>query len=353
MIPLAQNIKRYFSFKELAIVLLAVVLSVSVGVAVFLNLKKEVVISDDGNQIAVKTMKTTVREVLEQNGITLRDIDYINLSLDSKLQKMKKNEINIKRAFPVYVQVDGQEVTLMTYKDTVKETLDEGKIVLNEKDRLEGAVLEDSVQKEMKLKIVRVTEQEYAENLSVPFNVVRKENTHMDMGKENVLVQGNEGVREKKFKITLEDGMEVARQLVSDAIVANPIDKIIEFGTVLNHKTARGDVVRYKNVLDMRATAYTASYKDTGKGPGDPGFGITASGMAVRKGIIAVDPRVIPLGTRVYVEVAGDTPDYGFAVAADTGGAIKGDLIDLYYDEQGYVDRWGVKRVKVYILNDQ
>ncbi len=353
MIPLAQNIKRYFSFKELAIVLLAVVLSVSVGVAVFLSLKKEVVINDDGNQIAVKTMKTTVREVLEQNGITLRDIDYINLSLDSKLQKMKKNEINIKRAFPVYVQVDGQEVTLMTYKDTVKETLDEGKIVLNEKDRLEGAVLEDSVRKEMKLKIVRVTEQEYAENLSVPFNVVRKENTHMDMGKENVLVQGNEGVREKKFKITFEDGMEVARQLISDAIIANPIDKIIEFGTVLNHKTARGDIVRYKNVLDMRATAYTASYKDTGKGPGDPGFGITASGMAVRKGIIAVDPRVIPLGTRVYVEVAGDTPDYGFAVAADTGGAIKGDLIDLYYDEQGYVDRWGVKRVKVYILNDQ
>lgn len=353
MIPLAKNIKRYFSFKELAIVLLAVVLSVSVGVAVFLNLKKEVVINDDGNQIAVKTMKTTVREVLEQNGITLRDIDYINLSLDSKLQKMKKNEINIKRAFPVYVQVDGQEVTLMTYKDTVKETLDEGKIVLNEKDRLEGAALEDSVQKEMKLKIVRVTEQEYAENLSVPFNVVRKENTHMDMGKENVLVQGNEGVREKKFKITFEDGMEVARQLISDAIIANPIDKIIEFGTVLNHKTARGDIVRYKNVLDMRATAYTASYKDTGKGPGDPGFGITASGMAVRKGIIAVDPRVIPLGTKVYVEVAGDTPDYGFAVAADTGGAIKGDLIDLYYDEQGYVDRWGVKRVKVYILNDQ
>lgn len=353
MIPLAKNIKRYFSFKELAIVLLAVVLSISVGVAVFLNLKKEVVINDDGNQIAVKTMKTTVREVLEQNGITLRDIDYINLSLDSKLQKMKRNEINIKRAFPVYVQVDGQEVTLMTYKDTVKETLDEGKIVLNEKDRLEGAALEDSVQKEMKLKIVRVTEQEYAENLSVPFNVVRKENTHMDMGKENVLVQGNEGVREKKFKITFEDGVEVARQLISDAIIANPIDKIIEFGTVLNHKTARGDVIRYKNVLDMRATAYTASYKDTGKGPGDPGFGITASGMAVRKGIIAVDPKVIPLGTKVYVEVAGDTPDYGYAVAADTGGAIKGDLIDLYYDEQGYVDRWGVKRVKVYILNDQ
>lgn len=353
MIPLARNIKRYFSLKELAIVLLAVVFSITAGVALFLNLKKEVVILDDEKQTLVKTMKTTVREVLEQNGVTLRDVDYINVSLDSKLQKMKKNEIQIKRAVPVYVQVDNQELTLMTYRETVKETLDAGNVALNEMDRLEGAAMEDDIQKDMKLKVIRVTEQEFAENSSVPFNVVRKENSHMDMGKENILTNGAEGVREKKYKITLENGIEVARQLVSDAITVNPIDKIIEFGTVLNHKTARGDVVRYKKVLDMRATAYTASFQDTGKTPDHPGFGITASGMRVKKGVIAVDPRVIPLGTKVYVEVAGDTPDYGYAVAADTGGAIKGDLIDLYYDEQGYVNSWGVKRVKVYILNDQ
>lgn len=353
MIPLAKNIKRYFSFKELAIVLLAVVVAVSAGVAVFLSLKKEVVISDDGNQIVLKTMKNTVREVLEQSGITLRDVDYIDVSLDSKLQKMKKNEVNIKRAVPVYVQVDGQELTLMTYRDTVKETLDAGEVVLNESDRLEGAALEDSVEKDMKLKVVRVTEQEVAENSSVPFNLITKENSHMDKGKENVVVEGKEGVREKKFKITLEDGIEVAKQLISDAIIVNPIDKIVEYGTVLNYKTARGDTVRYKKILDMRATAYTASFKDTGKTPDHPAFGITASGMRVKKGVIAVDPKVIPLGTKVYVEVAGNTPDYGFAVAADTGGGVKGDIIDLYFDDQAYVDSWGVKRVKVYILNDQ
>lgn len=353
MIPLAKNIKRYFSLKEITIVIIAFVIAVSAGTAVFLSLKKDVVINDDGKQIAVKTMKSTVGEVLEQNGITLRDVDYLSTSLDSKLQKMKKNVINIKRAVPVYVQVDGQDLTLMTYKESVKETLDDGKVVLGDLDKLEGASLFDDVESDMKLKVVRVKEQDYTENLSVPFEVANKENRHMDAGKENVLVEGKEGVREKKFKITLEDGIEVARQLISDAIVVNPINKIIEYGTVLNHKTARGDVVRYQNVIDMRATAYTASLKDTGKSPDHPLFGITATGAKVKKGIIAVDPRVIPLGTKVYVEVAGSTPDYGFAVAADTGGAIKGDLIDLYFDDQSYVDSWGVKRVKVYILNDQ
>jgi 3D (Asp-Asp-Asp) domain-containing protein len=141
--------------------------------------------------------------------------------------------------------------------------------------------------------------------------------------------------------------------LIKETIALNPVDKVVEFGTVLNHKTSRGDVVRYSKVMNMRATAYTASYADTGKSHGDPGFGVTYTGVKVRKGIIAVDPKVIPLGTRVYVEVAGSTPDYGYAVAADIGSAIKGDLIDLYFDGQATVNRWGCKRVKVYILDDE
>lgn len=353
MLPLAKNITRYFSLKEISIVMLAIVISVSAGVGVFLNLKKEVTIDDNGKLFKVKTMKTTVKEVLEQNGLSIKPEDYISLPIDSKLQKTKNNEIYIKRAVPVNVFVDGQETKIWTYRDTVKEAFANSSIKISDGDRFEGVTPEDKIQKDMKIKVVRVKEDIVTENIPVPFNVITKENNRMDEGTEKVIVEGKEGTQEKQFKVVWEDGKEIARQLIKDAIVANPIDKIVEIGTVLNHKTTRGDVVRYSKVLNMRATAYTASFADTGKHPDHPLFGITATGIRAYKGVIAVDPRVIPLGTKVYVEIAGNIPDYGIALAADTGGAIKGDLIDLYFDDQDFVDRWGVKKVKVYILSDQ
>lgn len=349
MIPLARNIKRYFSLKEFAIVVLAIVISVSAGVGVFLNLKKEVVINDNGKQIVVKTMKTTVRDVLEQNGISVRYYDYINVNLDSKLQKIRKNEIYIKRAVPVNVFVDGQELKLMTYRDTVKETLTSNAINLGDKDRLDGVTLDDKIIKDMNIKVIRVKEETVAEKFAVPFKTINRENSRLDKGTEKTVREGKEGIREKLYKVIFEDGKAVAKNLVSDSIVSNPIDQIIEFGTVLNFKTSRGDVVRYRKVLNMRATAYTSSYADTGKSPGDPGFGITYTGMKARKGVIAVDPKVIPLGTRVFVEIPGRN-DYGYAIAGDIGGAIKGNLIDLYFDDMGTVNSWGCKNVKVYIL---
>ena len=352
MLPLAKNIKRYFSLKELIIVVAAVVISVTVGVGVFQNLKKEVFINDNGKTVLLKTMKNTVSEVLDQSGIKISSDDFINLPLDTKLQKIRRNEINIKRAVPIYIAVDGKEQTIMTYRDTVKEALTNSLIKLSDKDKLDGASFDDKISKEMKFKVIRVKEEILSEKTDIPFKVLSRENNHLDKGKEVVVEDGKEGIREKKFRVVYEDGKQVLKELMNDSIVAAPISRIIEFGTILNFKTSRGDVVRYQKELDMRATSYTASYEDTGKGPGDPGFGITYTGVKVRKGIIAVDPRVIPLGTRVYIEGIGSTPDYGFAVAADIGGAIKGNKIDLYFDDKKTVYRWGVRKVKVYILVD-
>lgn len=350
MLPLGKNIKRLFSSREIIIAVLAITISVTAGAGVFFYLKKDVEINDDGTRIVVKTMKDTVAEALLQNGISVESYDYISMPLDAKLQRIKKNAINIKRAVPVQILADGKDYSVMTYKDTVAQMLADSDVKPEGLDRLVGAAPGDSIVKDMTIRIVRVDEKDVSEKEPIPFQTLKRENGRLDTGVERVVKNGQEGVREKKYKVVEEDGREISRQLVSDAVVMAPITMIMEYGTVLNHKTSRGDVLRYKKVIDMRATAYTASFKDTGKSPGDPGFGITRTGIKAKKGVIAVDPRVIPLGTRVYVEVAGSTPDYGFAVAADTGGAIKGNLIDLYYDDQKFVDRWGVKRVKVYML---
>ena len=96
------------------------------------------------------------------------------------------------------------------------------------------------------------------------------------------------------------------------------------------------DGYRYSKAIQVRATAYT---------PYDPGCtGITATGMKATKGVVAVDPRVIPLGSQVYV------PGYGVAIAADTGGAIKGNRLDVCYNTLAEAYTWGVKNVTVYVL---
>lgn len=349
---LEKNILKYFSLKQVAIVLLAVVFSISAGFAAFFSLKKDVTIYVDGVPTIVKTMKSTVKEVLEQNSIEVGQYDYLSQPLDHKLQRINNNELYIKRAFPVIIQADGEEKKVMTYRDRVDLTLKDAGITLEGQDRLEGAALEEMPKENMNLKVVRVAEKEVSEYSGIPFETVKKENNRLDMGKENILVQGQEGKKEKKFKVTLENGVEVARQLITELIVANPIDKVVEFGTVLNHKTARGDVVRYSKVLDMKASGYSLSYEQTGKNPGDYGYGITASGLKAQKGVIGVDPRVIPLGTKLYVEVAGSTPDYGFAVAGDTGSGIKPNYVDLFFEDYNDARNWGLKNVKVYILQD-
>jgi uncharacterized protein YabE (DUF348 family) len=349
---LVKNILKYFSYKEVAAVLLAIVFAVTAGVALFMNMKRDVVVNVDGKTIEMKTMRATVDDVLKQNNIEIGQYDYISQPLDAKLQRINKNEINIKRAFPIYVQADGKDTTIMTYKNSVSEALHDANISLNGMDRLEGATLYQEPVEDMKLKIVRVTQNEVAEYSGVPFETIKKENSRMDMGTEKVVNEGKEGTREKKFLVTLEDGVQTAKNLVTDTITANPIEKIIEFGTILNHQTARGGIIRYEKVLDMSATAYSLTYEQTGKNPGDYGYGITASGMKASKGVIAVDPRVIPLGTRVYVEVSGNTPDYGYAVAGDTGSGIYGNRVDLFYDDYGTAVNFGSKRVKVYVLTN-
>lgn len=355
MIPIAKNIKRYFSRLkirplDIAIICIAVVISVSAGFFVFNGLKRHVVINDNGNKFAIETMKTTVKEVLEQTGIRVAQDDYISMPFDAKLGRIQKSVIEIKRAVPVSIKVDGKELDVKTYKDTVDEVLSDNAISVDENDKFAGSRLGDKIVPNMNITIVRVDEKTVTETSPIPFKTITKENNRMDIGTKNTVRQGKEGVREKVYNVVYENGKQVAKQLVKDFVASNPLDTIVEVGTVLNYKTSRGDTLRYSKAIDMKATSYTASFKDTGKNPGDPGFGITATGAKVRRGIIAVDPRVIPLGTRVYVELPGRAADYGYAVAADVGGAIKGNKIDVYLESSDAVSSWGVKKVKVYIL---
>lgn len=118
-------------------------------------------------------------------------------------------------------------------------------------------------------------------------------------------------------------------------------------------ETSDGKIIEYTDVIQLEATAYCACYDCCGKYPGNKWYGITATGTKAKVGTIAVDPKVIPLGTEVYIEGIGGAKNYGFATAEDTGGAIKGKIIDLYFNTHKETVNWGRQQVNVYILKEQ
>jgi len=128
---------------------------------------------------------------------------------------------------------------------------------------------------------------------------------------------------------------------------AKPAASAWNLETVKQYENVREHLKGFP-VVKVVATGYTAGVESTGKTPEHPAYGITASGVRVRRDVystIAADPKVFPMGTILYI------PGYGYGVVADTGSAIRGYVIDLYYEtvEQIY-EEWGKKEVQVYVV---
>lgn len=172
---------------------------------------------------------------------------------------------------------------------------------------------------------------------------------------------GQKAVSETPFtKYTIRSGdtlIQIARQFQTDVdtLVAlnNVVDpKGLQIGAQLTipkqiKQQELPALMSIDKILDFNLTAYTSGPESTGKAPGQPGFGVTATGTQATEGrTIAVDPRVIPYGTKVYIE------GVGIRVAEDTGGAIKTNRIDVYMEDLQQALEFGVKKnVRVYILS--
>lgn len=177
---------------------------------------------------------------------------------------------------------------------------------------------------------------------------------------ENVIQEGSDGEYSETYEIIYQDGVETARQLI-DVVDTQPVPAIIEKGTIANFANnsdpvasidtnddgsgtitlENGQVLTFSEARTMKGTAYTA-------GEGKVGT-ITATGTTVRLGVVAVDRKVLPLGSKVYVVSNDGQYTYGFAIAEDTG--VRGNMIDLYMNTYNDCIQFGVRDCTVYVLD--
>jgi len=247
----------------------------------------------------------------------------------------------------------GERYVLQTDSKKVSELFDEYGFALAKDDKVYGAYLDGVIDSDLYIEVKRVTKKTGVEELKIPAKTVYRDSDSLGKGETRVIRNGSDGLKRVEYAIIYEDGVQTGRETIKETVLKEAVSSIIEQGKP-SAKPAKSDKsFSYSKVIEVKCTAYTASYEDTGKRPGDPGFGITKSGMVAREGVVAVDPAVIPLGTKMYIEILDDSiKDYGYAVAGDTGSKIKGKKVDLYFDAtREQLLEFGVRKARVYILD--
>ena len=255
----------------------------------------------------------------------------------------------------VTVRRNGETQTVQSRKESISSLLERMDIAPSPLEtvavNLAGPGVEITVEEEI-IYYDRVVEE-------VAFDTVRVANPEMKKGTEQVVQEGVNGVRTSIYEVVFSNGQELSRQFVEE-VDSTAVDQIVEYGTAadatVNIKStissvsktsdgsgmltlADGSTLSFSAVKSMTATAYTAGHGGVDK--------CTATGTSVRVGTVAVDKRVIPLGTKLYI-VTNDGIVYGTAVAEDTG--VKGNKVDLYFDTYQQCINFGRRGCTVYIL---
>lgn len=277
----------------------------------------------------VKTTGKTVADVLKSEKITTTKYDIITPGPATPLVEGMK--IVVDRAIPVTIYHDGKQQKVWTHEKTVSKVLEKAGVKLGKLDKVSPALETPITTATTKIAISRVKENIIETSYIIPFGLERKNDASMLRGMRKIVSRGATGLGKKVVKVTYMNGKEANRVVVKTLVVKQPKNQIMAVGTVRTVSRG-GKPLNFKDSIIMGASGYThTGYR-------------TSTGKIPVRGVAAVDPSVIPMGTRVYVD------GYGYAIAADRGSAIVGNRIDLFFDTVSEARRWGRRNVRVYIL---
>ncbi|TDL30435.1 DUF348 domain-containing protein [Jeotgalibacillus sp. S-D1] len=339
---------------------------------------KQVSFNAGGETRQLFTTADNVGEFLRKEKIDVGELDELSHDLDAEIKESMK--ITLEEAF-AWTFVDGtKKHKEWSTSITVADFLKQQDIKLNKDDRITPS--EDTVLTEgAKVKIVRV--EKVTDVLEEPqdFAIETKKDEDLASGTEEVVQKGKKGLVEKTYEVVKENGKEKSRKLKKEKVVRESVNQIVSVGTKVlvadvsrgaqpdkkaeaapSSNTVKATKTSAKPAQTTAAKTAAASKADASSSEGKEMYvsstaytascngcsGITATGINLKANpdlkVIAVDPSVIPLGTKVHVE------GYGYAVAGDTGGAIKGNKIDVFVSSQEEALQWGNRQVKIKIL---
>lgn len=292
-----------------------------------LNINYIKIVFDD-SEITVMTSKTKVSEILEENNIVVLDNEYVYPDINSQIDLTKTITISKTEKQNIIISEETQEIST---------------------EQILGAY-------------VTITEKIIIQQEEIPFETITKDVSNSDTEtSDRVIQEGQNGLKNVKYKVRYQNENEIDRTLISEEIVKEPVDKIIQIYTkVTNRSSARDTQLvatsaaiansvagKEPKIVNMNVSAYTAS--TCGKSPSDPGYGITSSGVAATAWRTLAAGKGYPIGTVIYIPYFASQPNGGWFVVQDRGGAISNTRLDVYMDTYQECISFGRRNLECYV----
>lgn len=357
----AEKRRRRFRIRITAIMTIAAMTVFFAGFT-YVASAKEVTITEinefsgTNESVIIKTRANKVGEVLAETGVVIGDSDKLNIPEDAEIGN--ESEIVIMRGKQITIMAGGtSEVVNVTKADTAS-ALAEAGYTPGKRDTVvaNGADLSEADT----IMINSVEDAEEVRTDEIEFDTEYIDDSDMMKGETRLISEGKKGCLTTVQRVSSRDGVELSRVNVSREITVKPVNRVVARGTKeaaiqtpAETPAAKGDTgttingMKYRKKITMQATAYSTSPSENG------GYSVSAMGNPLKRGIVAIDPDVVPLGSKVYVESTDGSWVYGVASAEDTGGAIRGSKIDLCYEgSASSVNKFGRRSCNVYILEN-
>jgi len=306
----------------------------------------------DGDQVKVYTTFTSnPASVLDQAGFQLDEDDTYTTQPGDGV-----SEITVQRSQLITVNNCGEQIQVSSYGETLEMLLNRLGIPSYGEYSV-SLPLDTETYDGMEVTISCTVEMEQTYTVDIPYESIECYDPSLPEGQRQVLVEGVIGQVRKTADVVYVDAQETSHTVINETVIQQPVNEIIMVGTgteeTANSKapaigdgvivTAEGEVLTYSRKEQYTATAYTHT---------DAGCNMTtATGTTVRTGTVAVDPTMIPYGTRMFIVTNDGSYVYGIGTAEDCGGAIKGNRLDLYFSSEDECWQFGVKGCTVYFLD--